>query len=61
MAKTFAPVPIWAFHGADDEIVPIARSKEMVDALKAASAPNVRFSAYPGVGALLALIVAAVL
>lgn len=50
MANSFAHVPIWAFHGADDDIVPIARSQEMVDALKSAGASNLRFSAYPGVG-----------
>jgi len=50
MAKNFAHVPIWAFHGADDDVVPVARSQEMVDSLKAANALNVRFSAYPGVG-----------
>jgi predicted peptidase len=49
-ATTFAHVPIWAFHGADDEIVPVARSVEMVDALKAAGAKNLRFSNYAGVG-----------
>jgi predicted peptidase len=50
VAKTFAPVPIWAFHGAEDDIVPLGRSQEMVDALKATKAPHVRFSVYPDVG-----------
>jgi predicted peptidase len=49
-AKTHAQVPIWVFHGADDAVVPVARSQEMVDALKSANAPSVRFSNYPGVG-----------
>lgn len=42
-------LPVWAFHGADDEIVPLRRSEEMVDAL-AACGGNVRFTIYPGVG-----------
>ena len=27
-------VPVWAFHGANDKIVPSEKSKRMVDALK---------------------------
>lgn len=49
-AKSFAHVPIWVFHGSGDEIVPIARSHEMVDALQSAGAKSVRFSNYQGVG-----------
>jgi predicted peptidase len=50
MAKSFAHTPLWVFHGADDEIVPFARSQDMVDALNAAGTKNLRFSNYPGVG-----------
>jgi predicted peptidase len=50
LAKSFTHVPFWVFHGEDDEIVPIARSQEMVDALKTAGAMNVQFRNYPGVG-----------
>jgi predicted peptidase len=42
-------VPIWVFHGADDETVPLAESQKLVDALKAAGG-NVRFTVYAGVG-----------
>ena len=31
-----AHVPAWAFHGAKDEVVPVAKSKEMVKALRKA-------------------------
>lgn len=34
--KRLATVPIWAFHGADDEAVPAARSREMVELVKQA-------------------------
>lgn len=39
-------IPVWAFHGAKDNVVPISRSQEMVDALKKWEG-NVKFTAYP--------------
>lgn len=39
-------LPVWAFHGARDNVVPIERSEEMVTALKACGG-NVKFTAYP--------------
>jgi predicted peptidase len=39
-------VPAWAFHGALDSVVPLARSAEMVDALYACGG-NPRFTVYP--------------
>jgi predicted peptidase len=39
-------VPVWAFHGAKDSVVPIARSEEMVNALKKCGG-NVKFTVYP--------------
>jgi predicted peptidase len=48
--KAYAHVPVWAFHGEDDHTVPIKRSEEMIDALKAAGDPEVKFTRYPGVG-----------
>lgn len=41
-------VPVWVFHGDQDEVVPIKRSIEMVSALKEAGG-NVKFTIYPGV------------
>lgn len=29
----------WAFHGAQDEVVPLERSQEMIEALNAAATP----------------------
>ena len=40
---------IWAFHGAADRVVPVRRSRQMVDALKKAGV-DVRYTEYPGVG-----------
>jgi len=39
-------VPIWAFHGAQDRIVPLRAEKMLVDALKACGG-NVQFTVYP--------------
>ncbi len=42
-------VPVWAFHGAEDEIVPLQRSQELVDVLEAHQG-NVKLTVYPQVG-----------
>jgi predicted peptidase len=42
-------VPVWAFHGAKDPVVPIQREQDMVDALKAAGG-DVKFTIYPDAG-----------
>jgi len=39
-------MPVWAFHGAKDDVIPIARSQEMVDAIKTAGG-NIKFTIYP--------------
>jgi predicted peptidase len=36
MASRLKNVPVWAFHGAKDKVVPVQRSQEMVDEVKAA-------------------------
>lgn len=48
-APKLAKLPIWVFHGAKDPTVPIRRSEEMVEALKAAGA-NPKFTVYPEAG-----------
>ncbi|MDP4282601.1 MAG: prolyl oligopeptidase family serine peptidase, partial [Bacteroidota bacterium] len=42
-------MPVWVFHGAKDNVVPIERDKEMVDALKECGG-NVKFTIYPDAG-----------
>ncbi len=42
-------LPVWAFHGEEDFVVPISRSAEMVDAVNAAGG-NARLTRYPNVG-----------
>ncbi len=48
-AKKLARLPIWVFHGAKDPTVPLQRSQEMVDALKAAGG-HPKFTVYPDAG-----------
>ena len=46
---TFARIPIWIFHGAEDKTVSPICSKDMAEALvKAGARPGITF--YPGVG-----------
>lgn len=40
-------LPVWAFHGAKDPVVPPAESERMVNALKKARHSNVRLTVYP--------------
>ncbi|WP_326540215.1 dienelactone hydrolase family protein [Pseudorhodoferax sp.] len=42
-------LPVWAFHGALDDAVPIASDRGTVEALRAVGG-NVRFTVYPDVG-----------
>jgi predicted peptidase len=44
-------VAIWAFHGADDPTVPVAGSRDMIEALKkAGTKPEPKYTEFPGVG-----------
>ena len=49
-ASRIKDLPLRVFHGARDEAVPLARSQEMVDALKAAGATDVSLTVYPDLG-----------
>lgn len=49
LACTLKSVPVWAFHGAKDEIVPLEASAQMVEALRACGG-NVQFTVYPECG-----------
>jgi len=48
LARRIKDIPAWVFHGGADRVVPVARSEEMVDALKKAGA-DVKFTRYEGV------------
>jgi predicted peptidase len=48
-AKVIGGVPVWAFHGEADYVVPLRRSQEMVEAIQAAGG-NAKLTSYPDVG-----------
>lgn len=48
-ARKLARLPTWAFHGAQDEVVPKERTIDMVRALEALKAP-VKLTLYPDIG-----------
>lgn len=48
-AARIAGIPVWAFHGAKDRVVPVSQSQQMVDAVKARGG-NVQFTVYPDAG-----------
>jgi predicted peptidase len=49
-ASKLKRLPIWVFHGAKDKTVPLARSEDMVKALKNAGAAEAKFTVYPEAG-----------
>ena len=48
-AHRLRDLPLWAFHGALDDVVPLSGSQHMIDAIKAAGG-NPRFTIYPQAG-----------
>jgi predicted peptidase len=47
-AAKIGKVPVWVFHGSDDEIVPVTESQRMQAAMKQVGA-EVHYTEYPGV------------
>lgn len=48
-ARKMLAVPIWAFHGARDNSVPVSGSRDMIEALRKAGA-RPRYTEYPNLG-----------
>jgi len=48
-AERIKDIPTWVFHGDADPTVPVAGSRDMVTAIKAAGG-NPKYTEYPGVG-----------
>lgn len=46
-AQALRSLPVWAFHGAKDTVVPLEESQRMVDALKRAGVQDVKLTVYP--------------
>jgi predicted peptidase len=49
MAEKFKDVPVWAFHGAKDPVVPLKESEEMVNAIKERGG-DAKLTVYPEAG-----------
>ena len=50
LVPNYEGIPIWAFHGQADNVVPVDRGREMIVALtQAGHAPELRYVEYPGV------------
>ncbi|MCA9058519.1 MAG: prolyl oligopeptidase family serine peptidase [Planctomycetaceae bacterium] len=49
-ADKLKALPIWVFHGDQDSAVPLSRSVEMVDAIRAAGGTSIRFTTLEHVG-----------
>ena len=49
VAKALRATPVWLFHGADDDVIPVDESRALFAALRAEGAP-VRYTEYAGVG-----------
>lgn len=47
-ARLIGRTPVWIFHGADDDTVPVEESRKMVEALKQTNG-NYKYTEYPGV------------
>lgn len=48
LAGRLKNIPVWAFHGDKDPVVPVGRTDEMVEALQRAGG-QVKYTRYPGV------------
>jgi predicted peptidase len=46
LAAAIGKTPVWAFHGAEDQVIPVTQSRAMVAALRARGG-NVRYTEYP--------------
>ncbi len=49
LANKYVHLPVWAFHGAKDSVVPLRRSQEMVEAINRAGG-HARLTVYPNAG-----------
>ncbi len=49
-AETLKQLPIWVFHGDQDEAVPFSLSQEMVDAIQKAGGKSIRFTTLEHIG-----------
>ncbi len=48
-APALRSLPIWAFHGANDPLVPVGYTRAMVNAIRAEGNTRIHYTEYPGV------------
>lgn len=48
--RALRALPVWAFHGARDELVPVSESQRMIGALQRLGARETRLTVYPDAG-----------
>jgi len=46
-AAAFKSLPVWAFHGAKDDVVPLSESERVVEGLKKFGVKEVKLTVYP--------------
>ena len=49
-AKALVPIPVWAFHGAQDRVVPADRSEKMVGLIREQGGTLAKLTIYPDEG-----------
>ena len=49
-ATRLVDLPIWAFHGSEDSVVPVADTEKMVNAIKQAGGTKIRFTTLEHIG-----------
>lgn len=49
MAASLKRIPVWAFHGAKDPVVPLTESEQMVEAVNRAGG-HAKLTVYPEAG-----------
>lgn len=47
IARQLRDVPVWIFHGAQDDVVPLTDDRALIAAFKAADAPDARYTELP--------------
>lgn len=53
-AEKLKSVPIWAFHGDQDDRIPVTKSRELANAIKSAGGDRIKYSELAGEGHLIA-------
>lgn len=53
VANVIGPTPVWVFHGAKDEAVPVEFSRKIVAAIKQTGNLNIKYTEYENDGHLI--------